>query len=235
MLFLIILEAVDLFIASRRGLGSVEWSASTGENFLRGSCEKLELQQTSETQRPQDVDAEWNRTPLLSLDSAHFVRGRGYAPQSRLRSGVDLQQGASCYKQKAVPLLLIHGRSLWRQTEQMPETVDFEDIIAEPAGTYSFDGVWKASFTTFTVTKYWCYRLLTALVGIPLALIWGIFFAILSFVHIWAVVPCVKSYLIETHCISRVYSIFVHTFCDPLFEAMGKCFSNIRLRTTKEV
>lgn len=113
--------------------------------------------------------------------------------------------------------------------------VDFEDIIAEPAGTYSFDGVWKASFTTFTVTKYWCYRLLTALVGIPLALIWGIFFAILSFVHIWAVVPCVKSYLIETHCISRVYSIFVHTFCDPLFEAMGKCFSNIRLRTTKEV
>ncbi|XP_010782050.1 caveolin-1, partial [Notothenia coriiceps] len=113
--------------------------------------------------------------------------------------------------------------------------VDFEDIIAEPAGTYSFDGVWKASFTTFTVTKYWVYRLLTALVGIPLALIWGIFFAILSFLHIWAVVPCVKSYLIEIHCVSRVYSICVHTFCDPLFEAMGKCLSSIRISTTKEV
>ncbi|KAM6926850.1 caveolin-1 [Lycodopsis pacificus] len=113
--------------------------------------------------------------------------------------------------------------------------VDFEDVIAEPAGTYSFDGVWKASFTTFTVTKYWCYRLLTALVGIPLALIWGIFFAILSFLHIWAVVPCVKSYLIEIHCVSRVYSICVHTFCDPLFEAMGKCLSSIRISTTKEV
>ncbi|XP_040894923.1 caveolin-1 [Toxotes jaculatrix] len=113
--------------------------------------------------------------------------------------------------------------------------VDFEDVIAEPAGTYSFDGVWKASFTTFTVTKYWCYRLLTALVGIPLALIWGIFFAILSFLHIWAVVPCVKSYLIEIHCVSRVYSICVHTFCDPLFEAMGKCFSSVRIRMTKEV
>uniref|UniRef100_A0A8P4KNH3 Caveolin-1 n=1 Tax=Dicentrarchus labrax TaxID=13489 RepID=A0A8P4KNH3_DICLA len=112
--------------------------------------------------------------------------------------------------------------------------VDFEDVIAEPAGTYSFDGVWKASFTTFTVTKYWCYRLLTALVGIPLALIWGIFFAILSFIHIWAVVPCVKSYLIEIHCVSRVYSICVHTFCDPLFEAMGKCFNSIRIRTIKE-
>ncbi|XP_010881899.1 caveolin-1 isoform X2 [Esox lucius] len=113
--------------------------------------------------------------------------------------------------------------------------VDFEDVIAEPAGTYSFDGVWKASFTTFTVTKYWCYRLLTALVGIPLALVWGIFFAILSFIHIWAVVPCIKSYLIEIHCVSRVYSICIHTFCDPLFEAMGKCCSSIRISTTKEV
>ncbi|XP_012694465.1 caveolin-1 [Clupea harengus] len=113
--------------------------------------------------------------------------------------------------------------------------VEFEDVIAEPAGTYSFDGVWKASFTTFTVTKYWCYRLLTALVGIPLALVWGIFFAILSFVHIWAVVPCVKSYLIEIQCVSRVYSICVHTFLDPLFEAMGKCFGGIRVSSTKVV
>ncbi|XP_035257266.1 caveolin-1 isoform X1 [Anguilla anguilla] len=113
--------------------------------------------------------------------------------------------------------------------------VDFEDVIAEPPGTYSFDGVWKASFTTFTVTKYWFYRLLTALVGIPLALVWGIFFAILSFLHIWAVVPCVKSYLIEIHCLSRVYSICIHTFCDPFFEAVGKCFSNIHVRAVKEV
>ncbi|TWW75946.1 Caveolin-1 [Takifugu flavidus] len=138
---------------------------------------------------------------------------------------------------KKPPLSRIEGRCSSADTTQVAQTchVDFEDVIAEPAGTYSFDGVWKASFTTFTVTKYWCYRLLTALVGIPLALIWGIFFAILSFIHIWAVVPCVKSYLIEIHCISRVYSICVHTFCDPLFEAMGKCLGGVRIRTSKEV
>ncbi|XP_005996739.1 caveolin-1 isoform X2 [Latimeria chalumnae] len=113
--------------------------------------------------------------------------------------------------------------------------VDFEDVIAEPEGTYSFDGIWKASFTTFTVSKYWCYRLLSAIFGIPMALIWGIYFAILSFLHIWAVVPCIKSYLIEIQCISRVYSIFIHTFCDPLFEAMGKMFSSIRATLHKEV
>ncbi|XP_028670341.1 caveolin-1 isoform X1 [Erpetoichthys calabaricus] len=113
--------------------------------------------------------------------------------------------------------------------------VDFEDVIAEPEGTHSFDGIWKASFTTFTVSKYWCYRLLTVLVGIPLALVWGIYFAILSFIHIWAVVPCVKSFLIDIQCISRVYSICIHTFCDPFFEAMGKVFSSIRVSMNKEV
>ncbi|XP_007892775.1 caveolin-1 [Callorhinchus milii] len=111
--------------------------------------------------------------------------------------------------------------------------VDFEDVIAEPEGTYSFDGVWKASFTTFTVSKYWCYRLLSAILGIPLAIIWGIYFAILTFIHIWAVMPCIKSYMIEIQFISRVYSICIHTFFDPLFEAMGKMCSSIRVAVHK--
>lgn len=113
--------------------------------------------------------------------------------------------------------------------------IDFEDVIAEPEGTHSFDGIWKASFTTFTVTKYWFYRLLSAIFGIPMALIWGIYFAILSFLHIWAVVPCIRSYLIEIQCISRVYSICIHTFCDPLFEAIGRVFSSIRATVRKEI
>ncbi|XP_063165543.1 caveolin-1 isoform X1 [Candoia aspera] len=113
--------------------------------------------------------------------------------------------------------------------------IDFEDVIAEPAGTHSFDGIWKASFTTFTVTKYWFYRLLSAIFGIPMALIWGIYFAILSFLHIWAVVPCIRSYLIEIQCIGRVYSICIHTFCDPFYESVGKMLSSIRATVRKEV
>ncbi|XP_029465449.1 caveolin-3 isoform X2 [Rhinatrema bivittatum] len=113
--------------------------------------------------------------------------------------------------------------------------VDFEDVIAEPDGIHSFDGVWRTSNTVFTVTKYWCYRLLSALLGAPLALIWGFLFACLSFCHIWAVVPCVKSYLIEVQCVSRFYALCVATFCDPVFEALGKVFSGIRVALRKEV
>ncbi|KFR11198.1 caveolin-3 [Opisthocomus hoazin] len=113
--------------------------------------------------------------------------------------------------------------------------VDFEDVIAEPVGTYSFDGVWKASYTTFTVSKYWCYRLLSAVLGIPLAVVWGFLFALISFCHIWAVVPCIKSYLIEIQCVSRIYSLCIHTFCDPLFEALSKICGNIRVALRKEI
>ncbi|XP_072287366.1 caveolin-3-like [Pyxicephalus adspersus] len=113
--------------------------------------------------------------------------------------------------------------------------VEFEDVIAEPDSIHSFDGVWKASGTTFTVTKYWCYRVLSAILGLPLALIWGFLFACLSFCHIWAVVPCVKSYLIEVHCLGQFYAVCVRTFCDPVFEAVGKALGGIRVALRKEV
>ncbi|KFP28959.1 Caveolin-3 [Colius striatus] len=77
--------------------------------------------------------------------------------------------------------------------------VDFEDVIAEPVGTYSFDG------------------------------------ALISFCHIGAVVPCIKSYLIEIQRSSRIYSLCIHTFCDPLFEALSKICSNIRVALRKEI
>ncbi|VFV19939.1 caveolin 3 [Lynx pardinus] len=116
-----------------------------------------------------------------------------------------------------------------------PLQVDFEDVIAEPVGTYSFDGVWKVSYTTFTVSKYWCYRLLSTLLGVPLALLWGFLFACISFCHIWAVVPCIKSYLIEIQCISHIYSLCIRTFCNPLFAALGQICSNIKVMLRKEV
>ncbi|XP_078065524.1 caveolin-1-like [Mustelus asterias] len=113
--------------------------------------------------------------------------------------------------------------------------INFEDVIAEPEGSHSLDGVWKASLTTFTVSKYWCYRIMSAIFGVPLSILWGLYFACLSFCHIWTILPCIKSCLIEMHCFSRIYSLCIHTFCDPFYEALGKMFSNIRVTLHREV
>uniref|UniRef100_A0A3B4V8L7 Caveolin n=1 Tax=Seriola dumerili TaxID=41447 RepID=A0A3B4V8L7_SERDU len=121
-----------------------------------------------------------------------------------------------------------------KQINEDAVKVNFEDVIAEPVGVHSVDGVWKASYTTFTVSKYCCYRCLTAILGIPLSLIWGLLFACLSFCHIWAVVPCVKSCVIESQCLSRIYSLVIHTFIGPFFEAWGKMYSGVKVVLRKE-
>ncbi|XP_076124585.1 caveolin-3-like [Alosa pseudoharengus] len=113
--------------------------------------------------------------------------------------------------------------------------VDFEDVIAEPDGTRSLDGVWKASYSAFTVSKYWCYRLLSALLGVPLALLWGVLFATLSFGHVWLVGPCAHSCLVEWQCLGRVYGHGVRTLCDPLGESVGRMFQSVRVVLRKEI
>ncbi|KAL0155180.1 hypothetical protein M9458_049443, partial [Cirrhinus mrigala] len=63
--------------------------------------------------------------------------------------------------------------------------VGFEDIIAEPISTHSFDRVWIGSHAVFELVKYIFYRILTTFLAIPMAFIVGIVFGILSCIHIW--------------------------------------------------
>uniref|UniRef100_A0A8C4YQD4 Caveolin n=1 Tax=Gopherus evgoodei TaxID=1825980 RepID=A0A8C4YQD4_9SAUR len=61
----------------------------------------------------------------------------------------------------------------------------FEDVLAEPASFHSFDKVWICSHALFELSKYALYKLLTLFLAIPLALVAGIVFAVLSCLHIW--------------------------------------------------
>ncbi|RXN34331.1 caveolin-2-like protein [Labeo rohita] len=63
--------------------------------------------------------------------------------------------------------------------------VSFEDVIAEPVSVRSGDRVWIWSHALFEVSRVWFYRIITALLAVPVSLLAGIIFAILSFVHIW--------------------------------------------------
>ncbi|KAL2091222.1 hypothetical protein ACEWY4_013485 [Coilia grayii] len=107
--------------------------------------------------------------------------------------------------------------------------VDFDDVIAEPDGTHSLDGVWRASYTAFTISKYWCYRLLSAVLGVPLALLWGTLFATLSFCHVWLVRPCTSSCVMQSQCLGRVYGHGVRTICDPLCASLGRVFQSVQV------
>jgi len=113
--------------------------------------------------------------------------------------------------------------------------VRFQDIIAEPdTEVFSFDKVWTLSYTVFTQTKIWCYRITSLILALPLAVCWGVYFACLSFCTAWVCVPCLKTCGIECHCFRQCYQMIFSAFLDPFFDAIGRCFRQMRVHIVKE-
>merc|ERR1712048_611632 len=107
--------------------------------------------------------------------------------------------------------------------------VNFSDVIAEPDGAHSFATIWGTSFKTYSLTKYWCYRILTAVLAVPLSVFWGLYFALLAFCSIWCIAPCIKGFIIWTNFVSKIWGLMVRTFLDRLFESIGLVFTKIHV------
>ncbi|KAI1888591.1 hypothetical protein AGOR_G00186740 [Albula goreensis] len=111
--------------------------------------------------------------------------------------------------------------------------VGFDDVIGEPRSTHSFDKVWIGSHATFELVKYVFYRLLTTLLAIPMSFVAGILFAILSFIHIWVVMPAVQSCLMALPSVQIIWRSMTDMFIAPLFHSMGRCLSAVTVATTE--
>ncbi|XP_068132557.1 caveolin-2 [Hyperolius riggenbachi] len=106
----------------------------------------------------------------------------------------------------------------------------FEDVIAEPDTTHSFDKVWICSTALYEVSKYLIYKVLTVLLAIPLAFVIGLVFAILSCVHIWIVMPFVRTCLMVLPSVQAIWKGITDSLISPLFESMGRCFSTVSVK-----
>lgn len=87
--------------------------------------------------------------------------------------------------------------------------VEFDDVLAEPAGTHSADCVWRNSYKCFTCGKNLCYKILTFLCGIFVALAWGCTFAHISFSIIWCFAPALRALHIVLNPFKKIYSILL--------------------------
>lgn len=67
--------------------------------------------------------------------------------------------------------------------------VNFEDVLGEPDATQGFEGAYRLSYGLFQFVRFWVYRILMAVVAIPLALVWGVVFALLSVFSVWVLTP----------------------------------------------
>ncbi|XP_061578431.1 caveolin-2 [Cololabis saira] len=111
--------------------------------------------------------------------------------------------------------------------------VGFEDVIAEPLSTHSFDRVWIGSHATFELVKFIFYRVLTTLLAVPLAFVLGLLFGLLSCIHIWLVMPAIQSLMMLLPSVQLLWTSLMDAFITPLFLSMGKFLSSVRVQTTE--
>ncbi|KAH0616590.1 hypothetical protein JD844_027812 [Phrynosoma platyrhinos] len=110
----------------------------------------------------------------------------------------------------------------------------FEDVIAEPASTHSFDRIWICSHALFELSKYLVYKLLTLFLAIPLALVAGLLFAVLSCLHIWIVVPFIRSCLMVLPSVQAVWKSMTDLLFAPVCRSVGRCFAAVDIRLDQD-
>uniref|UniRef100_A0A8I3NF78 Caveolin n=2 Tax=Canis lupus familiaris TaxID=9615 RepID=A0A8I3NF78_CANLF len=108
--------------------------------------------------------------------------------------------------------------------------VGFEDVIAEPVSTHSFDKVWICSHALFEVSKYVIYKFLTLLLAMPMAFAAGVLFATLSCLHIWIIMPFVKTCLMVLPSVQTIWKSVTDAVIAPLCSSVGRSFSSVSLQ-----
>ncbi|XP_074501540.1 caveolin-2 [Sebastes fasciatus] len=112
--------------------------------------------------------------------------------------------------------------------------VEFEDVIAEPVSVRSGDRVWIWSVALFEVSRVWIYRIVTVLLAIPISIISGLLFAILSCFHIWMVGPCSRCILIGARWLESMWSIVLGVIVRPFLTSAGRCCGGFSIHLAKE-
>ncbi|XP_075926776.1 caveolin-2 isoform X1 [Petromyzon marinus] len=112
--------------------------------------------------------------------------------------------------------------------------ISFEDVIAEPRDLHSFDKVWVWSDALYEVARIWSYRVVSLLFAVPLAVISALVFAVLSCVHIWCVMPCVRTCLICMPNVRTLWASVVNTLVMPLCDSAGRCCSSVYVHVARE-
>ncbi|XP_016057114.1 PREDICTED: caveolin-2 [Miniopterus natalensis] len=155
------------------------------------------------------------------------VRGRSQARSCSAAFALGVVHGSG---KAEAPVPTAAGLVTGRSPRVLFPQVDFEDVIAEPESTHSFDKVWICSHALFEVSKYVIYKFLTVFLAIPLAFAAGILFATLSCLHIWIIMPFVKTCLLVQPSVQTIWKSVTDVVIAPLCTSVGRIFSSVSLQ-----
>lgn len=112
---------------------------------------------------------------------------------------------------------------------------DFTSVIAEPDATQSLAGIYKASHIVFTFVRLWIYKIVTILLGLPLALIWGLIFSIIALLNMWIIMPSLRVFQVGFAVVEKFVRLVMTSLADPVFESIGRVFYHIRYRRNIDI
>ncbi|KAK6029110.1 Caveolin [Ostertagia ostertagi] len=79
-------------------------------------------------------------------------------------------------------------------------------------------------------TRLFVYRFCSLILGLPAAILFGILFAIVSVINVFACVPIAKLLSIPANWIAKTWSWLVHAIIDPLATSLALLFSSFTIR-----
>uniref|UniRef100_A0A0K0DNV2 Caveolin n=1 Tax=Angiostrongylus cantonensis TaxID=6313 RepID=A0A0K0DNV2_ANGCA len=104
----------------------------------------------------------------------------------------------------------------------------FEDIFAEADTQHSWDCVWRLVYRVWT--RGFAYRLCSLIIGLPAAIVFGILFAILSVINVFACVPFAKLLTIPANWIVKTWRWLIHAIIDPVALSVSLLFSSFTIK-----
>ncbi|XP_057702553.1 caveolin-2 [Corythoichthys intestinalis] len=169
-----------------------------------------------------------------SSDPEEFDNGE--QPQTLWKAHSDREQEESSHLSSVVDISDTKPLLNVRDPRGMNDClkVTFEDVIAEPVSVRSGDRVWIWSHALFEVSRVWVYRIITVLLAIPMSILSGILFALLSCIHVWMISPCIKSILIGTRWLQNIWNVVLDIIVRPLLTSAGRCCSRFSIHLAEE-
>lgn len=131
------------------------------------------------------------------------------------------EKGPSCLEVHSAGLNL-ENRDLEALNEEV--NIEFSSVFAEPTAAHGFDGVFKLNYVMFNQTKLWVYKILSALISLPLALLWAVVFSLLTVVYVWLVKPVLALFTVVMAITKKVLTTTVDSTIAPVARSVGLVF-----------
>nr|CAD2190000.1 unnamed protein product [Meloidogyne enterolobii] len=118
-----------------------------------------------------------------------------------------------------------------RDDRKLHEGIDFgfEQIFGEPDAVHSINGVWRTTITVFLAVRNFIYKLFSLIFAVPLAILFGILFALISVLGVYFFVPIGRLLSIPLGWLAKVWSTVIGAILDPVCRSCGLLFGNVKV------